>query len=674
MSSRCVNVPLVIPFSDPSAADPKVSGGKGASLRRMHAAGLQVPPGIVITTDGLKASLEQLGIEAALSAVLEDLADGVNTPAVTYEALRELLDGLYPPEMVADALRTEITRTNGLCAPYAVRSSAVFEDGLDRSWAGQFATLLRVADEDLLDSVRACWLSAFSRTALSYDPRAYRDFGFAVVVQRMIEPDAAGVAFSYDPTDSTRDRALVEATPGSGERLVGGGEVPLTLYLRRTDGMVLRRRVEHPRFEAVLVPSQLKRLWEAMRQVEEIYEGGVDLEWAFIGEELHLLQARPITALSALETTSEIRDGKPDPAQYELTFKVGGLPFLMADILAVGFGYLDPFFVSAHSEFRQYFPNRVMEWAATEGYRWLRLEEGFKLYRDEFEEFYAANRDQARRLLAEPLLSSGTLELLIDHCAEVMRRYSRMDFQFTNLVAAYSSHDPIIARNLENLASFKDEAREWVNQTLINDDSTFSQVVGKLADALPIEAQTVLNLTRDELLSLLTGRLEADKLMERASERDTAYAIFKGAEGTEYLRGQPAEQLFREVSQLEERLTSAPLSGHVANTAGRSSLQGKVYVLPVDYSGSEDLALEIESMPRGAILVAEFTAPELMQACEKAKGIITDLGGMLSHASIVSRELGLPCVVGTRVGSRVLRTGDVIEVDLTNGSIRRRAS
>lgn len=77
----------------------------------------------------------------------------------------------------------------------------------------------------------------------------------------------------------------------------------------------------------------------------------------------------------------------------------------------------------------------------------------------------------------------------------------------------------------------------------------------------------------------------------------------------------------------------------------------------------------IEKMNKGEILVSESTAPELMAACTKAKAIITDMGGMLSHAAIVSRELGIPCIVGTVHASRSLKDGDNIKIDLDTGNI-----
>ena len=75
-------------------------------------------------------------------------------------------------------------------------------------------------------------------------------------------------------------------------------------------------------------------------------------------------------------------------------------------------------------------------------------------------------------------------------------------------------------------------------------------------------------------------------------------------------------------------------------------------------------------MKQGDVLVADTTAPEIMMACKKASAIITNQGGLMSHAAIISRELGIPCIVGTGNATEVLHDGDLVEVDADNGVVR----
>jgi pyruvate,water dikinase len=99
----------------------------------------------------------------------------------------------------------------------------------------------------------------------------------------------------------------------------------------------------------------------------------------------------------------------------------------------------------------------------------------------------------------------------------------------------------------------------------------------------------------------------------------------------------------------------------------RGKIQGNCFVIHWD---AEDVTLEIANMPEGSILIAGQTRPELMPAIQKASAIVTDEGGLLSHAAIVARELKKPCVIGTKFATKVFKTGDLVEVDAEKGIVR----
>jgi pyruvate,water dikinase len=76
-------------------------------------------------------------------------------------------------------------------------------------------------------------------------------------------------------------------------------------------------------------------------------------------------------------------------------------------------------------------------------------------------------------------------------------------------------------------------------------------------------------------------------------------------------------------------------------------------------------------MAPGDVLVSETTDPDLLEAFKKASAVVTNVGGMLSHAAITSRELNIPCIVGTGVATRILKNGDLVEVDADRGVVTR---
>jgi pyruvate, water dikinase len=290
----------VLSFGDEACLDPARAGGKGASLARMTALGLAVPPGFVVPAECLIASLPDGG--EALRAALPDA-----------NRAREIVSNSAPPSEIADAYAAL-----GDEPPVAVRSSACAEDSETASYAGQQETYLHVRGAAVVrDRVRDCWASFFSERAIFYRRRkgSLDDMGMAVVVQRMIEADVAGVLFTCDPVRRRRDRMVVEAVLGLGEAAVSGQVTPDNYVITR-DGTVKRARVAVQPF--AVVPSAaggteareldpeaggaqkvgdelLRDLARIGDELERRLGRPQDIEWAVQDGELYVLQARPVT-------------------------------------------------------------------------------------------------------------------------------------------------------------------------------------------------------------------------------------------------------------------------------------------------------------------------------------------------------------------------------------------
>ena len=204
--------------------------------------------------------------------------------------------------------------------PVAVRSSACAEDSAEASFAGQQETFLHVRGaDDVAIRIRDCWGSFFSERALFYRAQkgSLEDLGMAVVVQRMVQADVAGVLFTCDPVRKRSDRMVVEAVLGLGEAVVSGQVTPDHYVLKR-DGSVRRAQVHEQPYAIVAAaggrraPSGRWRPRRAARarcptrcscslarigdDLEQRLGGPQDIEWALQGEELFVLQARPVTA------------------------------------------------------------------------------------------------------------------------------------------------------------------------------------------------------------------------------------------------------------------------------------------------------------------------------------------------------------------------------------------
>ncbi len=257
MTMATVISPKTPPLATPEAVaplarafDPLRFGGKAAPLAKAIAAGFVVPEGFVVAAD-LSA-----GERGALAGAIRDQL----------------------AELAGDR--------------FAVRSSAVGEDGRERSFAGQLETVLSVHRDDVLAAVERCAGSASALRALRYG--GARLGGVGVIVQRMVSPKSAGVAFSADPQRGERGTCHIEAVPGLGEGLVSGASDP-EAWRVTAHAAERARALEAP----VLSTEEVRRVAELARAMETLFGAPQDVEWAFADDTLYLLQSRPITALPA---------------------------------------------------------------------------------------------------------------------------------------------------------------------------------------------------------------------------------------------------------------------------------------------------------------------------------------------------------------------------------------
>ena len=236
-------------------------GVKAANLGVLMAAGFPVPDGIVLTA-------------AALGLAFTGLQDEAGVPPLLEGWLSEVLERVGP-------------------GPVAIRSSALAEDLADASYAGQYETVLGVEGlGPMAAAVRRCYESASAARVAAYERgRSAGSASIAVLIQRLVPADAAGVAFTANPVSGARDETLVSAVRGLGDRLMSGEVSP-------DDWVVRGDRADSPRGGTGAIDAQRARsIADLARQVEALFGAPQDIEWALVGDTLFVLQARPITAL-----------------------------------------------------------------------------------------------------------------------------------------------------------------------------------------------------------------------------------------------------------------------------------------------------------------------------------------------------------------------------------------
>jgi phosphohistidine swiveling domain-containing protein len=325
---------MLLEFTDIAASESAVSGGKGASLARLTQGGFAVPSGIVVPAAAYRAFVAAVpGLDALVAALRPEDAAELHARCGEIRAL--LVAAPLPAELEA-ALRE---RLPALLAHdrVSVRSSATLEDLAGAAFAGQHDTYLNVAGVDgVLDAVRRCWASLWEDRAVRY--RHERGFGaaevaMAVVVQRMVRSETAGVAFSVDPVSGDLDRIVVNAAYGLGETVVSGeGGIDQYVVSKRTgevleraigekthailstdDGTVHAEVAPERRLAPALADEEIARLRELVIRVERFHAFPQDTEWAIADGELYLLQSRPVTEFPPRWTRDESAERFPNP-------------------------------------------------------------------------------------------------------------------------------------------------------------------------------------------------------------------------------------------------------------------------------------------------------------------------------------------------------------------------
>lgn len=262
-------------------------GGKGRALAALIAGDYPVPASGAVTTVAYRA----LAAHPTIASLVERIADGAKVPATEVDAA---FDSVPVDEQVAEVIG-ELARSIGDGGPIAVRSSATVEDLHGSSFAGQYRSLLDVDSSDeeaVLVAVRRVWASLWHPAPTAYR-RAFAideaDVAMAVVLMKMIPATTAGVVFTVDPGGT--DGARVEAVEGLGESLVSGERTPSAWVVPLDDD-------RNPALgSSPDLPIAAARALTLALDIERSFDTPQDVEWAADGDDVFVVQARPITVL-----------------------------------------------------------------------------------------------------------------------------------------------------------------------------------------------------------------------------------------------------------------------------------------------------------------------------------------------------------------------------------------
>ncbi len=317
--------------------DAGIAGGKGAALGEMTQAGFAVPPGFVLLSSAFERFLEETDLNVEIDSILHKVD---HKEIHTVDRASEEIQALILRAGISKDIEAEIKKHfKKLGAKFvAVRSSATAEDSSSAAWAGQLDSFLNTTEKTLIPNVLCCFASLFTPRAIFYrfelfdknrtaDKRGLKTrihadmekISVAVVIQKMVESEVSGIAFSVHPVTEDRNQLIIEAGFGLGEAIVSGQITPDSFVVEKIPRRIIDKNISEqerglfkkenggnvweniPAVKGAtqkLSDSQILQLSELVLKIETHYGFPCDIEWAFAEGKFYITQSRPITTLS----------------------------------------------------------------------------------------------------------------------------------------------------------------------------------------------------------------------------------------------------------------------------------------------------------------------------------------------------------------------------------------
>ena len=697
-------------------------GGKGFALAAMHESGMHVPEAICISTEAYQEYVSSTGLLAQMHMELfRKPFEEMRWEEVWDTALR--IRNMFIKTPLPGGLQQELKALLALRfskKPVSVRSSAPGEDAAKTSFAGLHESFVNIQGlESILEHIRLVWASLWSDRALLYRQELGLDVEkstMAVVVQEMVLGERSGVVFGMSPLQEKQ--SAVEAVYGLNQGLVDGTVEPDRWILDRKSGKILSHRPA--RREKILVPGlkgvQLKALPRSLRhraplideEVKEVYDFAMkaeslfgspqDAEWTYLKENLHALQARPITTRSA---SSE--DQRPWYLSLHRSFdNLRGLrtkiereliPRMEKEAHEMSLVDLSRLSDSALAQEIRRRSQRHKEWLEIYRRDCIPFAHGMRLFgkiyndlmkpEDPFQftallggsGMVSMRRNQMLEHLAEligkdPSNKACILEGKGDECRpEVRKALRRVLDQFGDL-----------AWEKGRLGEDRNRLLKLVLQMASRSDKRKSGTPGE-----PGELETVfLSRFDEEQKPYALELLDLARASYRLRDDDNIYlgkiegqflaALEEGRRRIEK-RSMPESKSTETNDLLQAVQSEAPV--HKAGPGAQQSGQRKAFLLKsrqiVGQPAGPGLAMgrarvvldssDLFNFQKGEILVCDAVDPGMTFVVPLASGIVERRGGMLIHGAIIAREYGIPCVTGVPDAVHQIKTGDFITVD-----------
>ena len=787
------------PFKNLTKSSAEIAGGKGASLGEMLNAGIPVPDGYVVLSTTFDAFLKEADLIQEVDAILEKVDHKtISSVESASEKIQGLIKNAVMPESIASEILSEFTLLDTEFV--AVRSSATAEDGADHAWAGQLESYLNTTEKDILEKVQHCWASLFTPRAIFYRfEKGLHDthISVAVVVQKMVNSEKSGIAFSVHPVTEDRNQLIIEAGLGLGEAIVSGSVTPDSYVVEKEPRKIIDINVanqtkalyrkeggdnkwvdltSNEASQQVLTEKEILKLSELILTVENHYGFPCDIEWAYEGGKFYIVQSRPITTLTGKEVAKlsnvekylkgiDIKYITKQEGNFSHLIYMSLMPEVFSPYISryYNFDFEKALFISKPKYGIIFFNmEKYLQVSRVSFDHFLESEnlESFKEFADftdagkkiqsmykETDLFSLVEKSEAELLkdirqayilywniLSSSIFSEAVYEDLVKELylkvggqeadfSEFFTKGSLLAFEsfalrFDKQLLAYSK-DKNIKEAIWIFADYYDAPTE--KEFLLKEEEalkekggeksilseidrieteidnnkklqspyyqTLSPHLKKLFDYMQLSMETR-DIRRDPLQRVITlisylakallqkqrtplelapfamyqdffQETYKDSEYEHVLEKRKNSVVFLTSSGPEYEFSNPDTAIEQVYVVLNKGEATTEIKGNAASK-GHVSGRARIILSEVDFHKFES----------GDILITSMTRPEFVPLMKMAKAVVTDEGGITCHAAIVSRELNIPCVIGTNMATRLIKDGDKIDVDADNGIIK----
>lgn len=664
-------------FNKISKNDVDIAGGKGASLGEMINNDIPVPFGFVVLSSTFDKFLEITNINIEIDNIVNKIKHSEDCAIENAsKIIQSLILKAKIPSEVAKEIKLEFKKLNTKYV--AVRSSATAEDSVSDAWAGQLDSFLNTTEDNLLENVKKCWASLFTPRAIFYRfEKKLNDkkISVAVVIQKMVNSDVSGIAFSVHPVTEDRNQIIIEAGYGLGEAIVSGQITPDSYVVSKDNLKILDRNIstqtrgiyrsednngsdwkniiKAKRDKQCLSNKQIIELSELIIKIENYYNFPCDVEWAMKDGIFYIVQSRPITTL---------KENTKNEATKKVEIKLKRIKKILLN--------------KEHS--REYSLAQVNSYC--EIIDVVKKETGCIIDNELF--LYNPKTD-----LVETYHKPEEIKNLFNAVGYLAKKKGFVDSAIVDFVASLAKIKPYLEKEkkVKNIFEFKELyklfsrfylgiAYVWVLPLLdylpqkIRDkamelrektENYSSQRDKVLIDNLKIIYPELGDLVKFLLIEEIDGDEINKEAIFNLQERAKGYIYYKNKiyQGGEFKNFFKKNNL--ELDNKKSKINTNIIKGNIA-------YKGKINGLVKLVFTEKDLV----NVNKGDIIVSPMTRPEFLPAMKKAVAFITDEGGVTCHAAIVTREMKKPCIIGTKVATQVLNNGDLVEVDADNGVVK----